>query len=384
MARQNIQLFTSEEDILLFIRVLEELGGSSTLDAQSPAPNVVTQQQHYYYETCSLVFVSHSAPLANIALVRNIMTQGKDMVLELSQRIEVVTCEDSSSPRKPPATPLASDHRPLDDLAPASDPIHFPKPSFARGRRAEVLCYIPQTGDHKVVQALFRDLDEADKPMAYAPVPGKRPIKTIMGHVEICVVLEPCCMDESQSDDDESNGDDEMVFQSTNQYVAVKVNDCERMDQLKGQHAEDPLQEIAAMQLAQAHPNVLGIIEVLFDGKSLNVVLPYCDKGDLFQVLQDYSMQSDAPGMPEGQVRYWFRQVLAGVRHLHAVGICHRDLSPENVMIRGTQGVVIDLGMALRVPYEDEKGAVVDVTRGRKRRWIKPQGTCVTILCVRG
>jgi serine/threonine protein kinase len=63
---------------------------------------------------------------------------------------------------------------------------------------------------------------------------------------------------------------------------------------------------------------------------------------------------------------------------LQSVGVCHRDLSLENVLVSNENCLIIDMGMCLRVPYSDptRQGNVTDVTRGTIRRLIKPQGVC--------
>ena len=214
-----------------------------------------------------------------------------------------------------------------------------------------------------------------------------------MGHVEICRVLERCTRQKDDDDDDTDESscegmmedeDDEIVFQWTKRNVAVKVNYSDRMDRLRDRHAENPLQEIAAMQLLGTDPvHVLGAQEVLFDGQNLNIVMRFCDNGDLFQLLQDRQNRPDhlTPGLSEGEARFWFRQFMKGVAFLHSKGICHRDLSPENVMIDGLEGLIIDLGMCLRVPYLDPQHVdrVTDVreSRGRTPRCVfRPQGPC--------
>ena len=39
-----------------------------------------------------------------------------------------------------------------------------------------------------------------------------------------------------------------------------------------------------------------------------------------------------AEQLREGEARAIFRQVAAGVAHLHSLGIAHRDLKPQNLM----------------------------------------------------
>jgi len=283
--------------------------------------------------------------------------------------------------------------RPLDSLAPPADPVPFPQARYHHGKRASVLCYNPKTDKHQVVEnVLLRDESRslAQGPIsdeAYWKVPFKKPIKTIMGHVEICVVLERCRRsndEEDGSDCEESEGEDDVVFQWTSRYVAIKVNNCRRIESLKNKHAEDPLKEIAAMQLiGESHPHVLGCRQVLYDGHNINVIMRYCNSGDLFQLLQD-SQDSARPGISEDEARAWFRQIISGVHHLHSIGICHRDLSPENVMMDKEAGtLIIDMGMCLRVPYVSSDTSVptdkmtATGSGGQLRRcWLRPQGAC--------
>ena len=195
--------------------------------------------------------------------------------------------------------------------------------------------------------------------------------------------------DNDDTDDSSCEGmmddeDDEIVFQWTNRNVAVKVNYADRMDRLRDRHAENPLQEISAMQLLGTDPvHVLGAQEVLFDGQNLNIVMRFCDNGDLFQLLQDRQNKPGhpTPGLSEGEARFWFRQLIMGVVFLHSKGICHRDLSPENVMVDGLEGLIIDLGMCLRVPYVDpqhvDRFTDVRGSGGRTPRcFFRPQGPC--------
>jgi serine/threonine protein kinase len=58
------------------------------------------------------------------------------------------------------------------------------------------------------------------------------------------------------------------------------------------------------------------------------LVLPHCNSGDLFDYVQQRTRLS------EEQARPLFRQLVQGLAFLHAAGICHRDVSPENVLVR--------------------------------------------------
>ena len=59
------------------------------------------------------------------------------------------------------------------------------------------------------------------------------------------------------------------------------------------------------------------------------------------------------------------------------MGVCHRDMSLENILVdEYTRSIVIDLGMCLRVPYDDGGGEIGDVSSGGLRRLIKPLIPC--------
>jgi serine/threonine protein kinase len=220
------------------------------------------------------------------------------------------------------------------ELGPPSMPLDFDPPVLERGRRDQVLCYIPANGSHQVFKnVLFRNPHPLSKlKHAYWPVPQKSTIKTIMGHVEICLMLERCIRQKDEDDesiDESDEEDEEIVFELTDKMVAVKVNYVERIERLKTKHAEDPMKEISAMQLVgNDHPNVLGVMEVLFDGRNVNCVMPYCDSGDLFQLLQDSQPAKESslqqPGQPEPVARYWFRQLVRGIQFIHSRGMLAR------------------------------------------------------------
>lgn len=172
-----------------------------------------------------------------------------------------------------------------------------------------------------------------------------------------------------------------IVWEICGDMVAIKMVEWERVFRMRGRLLEDPVKEVAAMQLlGTTHPNVLGSSEVLQDDNYLYSVMPYCRGGDLFSVVVQYAEENNGEcGMPEPVARFWFRQVLLGLQHLQEQGVCHRDLSLENVLVDADNCLVIDMGMCLRVPYNDPDNpgtGVTDVTRGHLRRLMRPQGTC--------
>ena len=300
-------------------------------------------------------------------------------------------------------------------------PLDFPPPRVRAGVRVSALVVHPQTGSRQVCTGVIHreDLSGTSVPQeprmtpnsAISPMlpagqpqvvkeevlaywPQRRLQDAIYGSVWACMVLKRhhgVATDDAARAAGVQPGSPAapIVWEITGKHVAIKMVSWAQVHQMRGRLLEDPVKEVAAMQLLglqQQHAghgnstHVLGSTEVLQDGDFLYSVMPYCRDGDLFGVVVQYAEESGGEiGMPEPVARHWFRQILSGLNHLQAQGICHRDLSLENVLVDGETCVIIDFGMCLRVPYNDPShpgGPITDVTRGSIRRLMRPQGVC--------
>lgn len=294
----------------------------------------------------------------------------------------------------------------------AARPLDFPPPRVRAGVRVNALVVHPESGSRQVCSGVIHreDLSESDplvaSPAGVSPVsqskstartvnatqvlaywPQRRLQDAIYGAVWACLVLRRhhgvAADDAARAAGVEpGSAAAPIVWEITGQYVAIKMVEWARVHHMRGRLLEDPVKEVAAMQLLGAqHPHVLGSSEVLQDGDFLYSVMPYCRDGDLFGIVVQYAEESGGDvGMPEPVARRWFRQILWGLHHLQAQGVCHRDLSLENILVDGDTCKIIDFGMCLRVPYNDPQRpdgtATTDVTRGTNRRLIRPQGVC--------
>lgn len=272
--------------------------------------------------------------------------------------------------------------RPFDAKAPPVEPPEFDAPRWKPGRRETVVVYCKKTRELiKAKHCLFRDPLEnttgaywpipknyKELPIPQEWIPPKVSMNTNFGLVEYCFVLVREADDSGSDSDDDMDADDDIVFTLTRRMVAIKVNNLEQIG--KKNKTENPKHELACMQLlGNDHPNVMGVIDALEDDKNLNIVMPYASDGDLFELLERNGDKLD-----EAVAKRWFIQMLNGIRHLHNHGICHRDLSPENVVLDGDKCLIIDMGMALRMPYARCDGSITHIQNGgTHRRWIRKQ-----------
>lgn len=140
----------------------------------------------------------------------------------------------------------------------------------------------------------------------------------------------------------------------------------------------DPIKEIQCMQLiGDYHSNFVAHLCALQDDRYLYNVMEYCEQGDLYGVVMN-GISSNGR-VEENQARNWFRQLILALHHLQQKGICHRDLSLENIMVHHESIKIIDFGIALRVPFKamDAFGNgrfITDISEGSTRLLMMPQG----------
>ena len=204
----------------------------------------------------------------------------------------------------------------------ATRPLEFPAPVVARGVRVNALVVDPATGTRQVWQGVIHREDMAsvspESPThALAYGPRRRLQDAIYGSVWACVVLRKhfgvAADDAARAAGVEPGSPNApIVWEITGQYAAIKMVEWARVHHMRGRLLEDPIKEVAAMQLVgSGHPHVLGATDVLQDGDFLYSVMPYCSGGDLFGVVVKYAEESGGEiGMPEPVARFWFRQIL--------------------------------------------------------------------------
>ena len=137
--------------------------------------------------------------------------------------------------------------------------------------------------------------------------------------------------------------------------------------------------EVAALQLlGNDHPNVIGLIGAFVDKKSLYEVMRFCSNGTLSAFIQ-----SHPSGLTEKIARDIFMQILSGIYYIHSHGVCHHDISTDNIMLdEDGRWVIIDFGMCLRLPHsypDDPVGYTddtTDITVGTTRRLVHCQNFC--------
>lgn len=102
-----------------------------------------------------------------------------------------------------------------------------------------------------------------------------------------------------------------------------------------------------------AHPHIVSIYSIVEQGPFLCCFMDFCAYGDLLDRIR-YRGRLSAE-----RSRQFFSQIAGAVRYLHSMGIAHRDIKCENILIHSRDSVKLtDFGFSRRMNF-DPKGDVV-------------------------
>jgi hypothetical protein len=102
------------------------------------------------------------------------------------------------------------------------------------------------------------------------------------------------------------------------------------------------------------HPNVVRMRDLVVEGDTLAIVMDLVDGGDLRTLLSSKST------LPPARVAELGAGIAAGLAAVHAAGVIHRDVKPENVLLDGAfepgRPRLTDFGIAKFVQQEGSSG----------------------------
>lgn len=138
-----------------------------------------------------------------------------------------------------------------------------------------------------------------------------------------------------------------------NRKVALKVMSKDFLESLEGRQEEyeSELQrfrrEVQVMARIR-HPNVLQVYDfdqVLLNGNSLDyIVMEYVPGPTLRQSMPSEGFKEDERAVVGWLTKYFF-PVLRGMEAIHALGVVHRDMKPENILIDDEVPKIADFGL---------------------------------------
>ena len=109
-----------------------------------------------------------------------------------------------------------------------------------------------------------------------------------------------------------------------NNPVAIKKIDKTIMSDKNLQMLDN---EIYVMKMIRDNPhkNVVKCYNIIDDLDTVYIILEYCENGDFRNILMR--------PLKEKYAKYFFNQMVNGLKHLHDLNIIHRDLKPSNILV---------------------------------------------------
>lgn len=96
------------------------------------------------------------------------------------------------------------------------------------------------------------------------------------------------------------------------------------------------------------HSSIAQLKDVLLDSTYIYVMIEMCDGGDL-----NTYVESNGP-LPEDQARHFFWRIMESILYIHNLGVAHRDIKLENILITRSGNVKLtDFGLCKQ---QDEGG----------------------------
>ena len=113
------------------------------------------------------------------------------------------------------------------------------------------------------------------------------------------------------------------------------------------------------------HPNIVRLHEMLETDRYIGIVMECASGGELFDYILHHRYLKDGPA------KRLFAQLVSGVGYLHKVGIVHRDLKLENLLLDRHRNIIItDFGFANTFDPADELGEAIE-ERITDKTWVK-------------
>jgi serine/threonine protein kinase len=94
------------------------------------------------------------------------------------------------------------------------------------------------------------------------------------------------------------------------------------------------------------HENVLALRTVFSNDGYDHFVFDFCSQGALFDVMEAIPEKQ----FEQHQAQAYFKQIVSGLKFIHAAGFAHRDLSLENILVDDNNACKIcDFGLAVDI-----------------------------------
>ncbi len=131
----------------------------------------------------------------------------------------------------------------------------------------------------------------------------------------------------------------------TSEYDVVKV--IEKKQSINNNN------EIFNHALLGKHENIVEFKKLYQTTHHIFIIMEYVDGDDLFETIKKEKNFS------EDKAKYYLKNILLGVQYCHNMGVCHKDLKLENVIVTKTGIKICDFGFSASNYYTVDENRIV-------------------------
>lgn len=148
-----------------------------------------------------------------------------------------------------------------------------------------------------------------------------------------------------------------VAIKSIAKYEALRSRRLRRPHGLTGSTTYY-LEEWEILAKLRQHSHVVNLLEIFETADEIQLVTEYCSGGELFDAIQKTGRRRTS--CSEHKAAQITRQMLLALADVHAAGIVHRDVKPENILIQSDTDDCIrvklcDFGVARPLMVQDER-----------------------------
>lgn len=153
----------------------------------------------------------------------------------------------------------------------------------------------------------------------------------------------------------------EARYIATQQDVVIKMFNVNNLSPMSARQQEREIQTHSLL----IHPNIIKLYTAFKQDEFINMVLEYADQGNLYEyMVQRWSISP----MSEEEVRDSIVcPLLNALVYIHSLGIAHRDIKLENILIHRGRVKLADFGVAINLRKERA------VTRAGTLNYLSPE-----------
>ena len=138
------------------------------------------------------------------------------------------------------------------------------------------------------------------------------------------------------------------VHSLTNEKVAIKIFDKGKIKNEK--EAEYIEREISILKKLN-HYNTIKLYNIIQNGNFIFLIQEYVPNGELLHFFENSEIN-----LKENEICKIYQQIISGIEYLHEVGIAHRDLKLENILLNYKRDIkIIDFGLSNKYNKENEE-----------------------------